>query len=99
MGIAALCLAQAHPVALLSTSGILGVTSLYLSVRLAHSSLMNKLNARAAHFRSQAHASEDEDERKTSVDHESEEKEEESHSDSEDYAEKENIISSKDNRL
>ncbi|XP_005101562.2 uncharacterized protein LOC101860260 [Aplysia californica] len=66
LGIAALCVAQSAPMALLSVSGVLGITSLYLSVRLAHSSLTNKLWARAAHMRSQAHASEDEDELKSS---------------------------------
>ncbi|CAG5118215.1 unnamed protein product [Candidula unifasciata] len=64
VGLAALCLAQAHPVAIASLSGSLGICCLLLSIRLAHSSLVSKLNARAPQIRSQAHASDDEDEMK-----------------------------------
>ena len=46
-------------------AGILGVSCLLLSVRLAHSSLMSKLEARDPLLRSHEHASDDEDEIKT----------------------------------
>ncbi|KAK3725567.1 hypothetical protein RRG08_042986 [Elysia crispata] len=65
MGIAALCVAQSNIVPLESVSGILGVSCLLLSVRLAHSSLMSKLEAREPLLRSHEHASDDEDEIKT----------------------------------
>ncbi|BFZ13107.1 hypothetical protein BsWGS_16146 [Bradybaena similaris] len=64
LGLASLCLSQANPVAVASVSGIVGISCLLLSIRLAHSSLVSKLNARAPHIRSQAHASDDEDEMK-----------------------------------
>ncbi|RUS71299.1 hypothetical protein EGW08_020942 [Elysia chlorotica] len=66
MGIAALCVAQSNTVPLESLSGVVGVSCLLLSVRLAHSSLMSKLQAREPLLRSHKHASDDEDEIKTS---------------------------------
>ncbi|XP_059173639.1 uncharacterized protein LOC131954125 [Physella acuta] len=66
LGIAALCVAQSNTNSMTSISGIVGVTCLLLSVRLAHSSLTNKLTAREPQVRGQAHSSEDEEDVKLS---------------------------------
>lgn len=56
-----------HCFLFLSLAGIIGVTCLILSIRLAHSSLASKLDAREPQLRSQARAWDDEDETKYSA--------------------------------
>ncbi|CAL1537775.1 unnamed protein product [Lymnaea stagnalis] len=65
IGIASLCLAQSNDDIVTSVSGLVGVACLFLSVRLAHSSLASKLTARAPLLRSQSRAWDDEDELKS----------------------------------
>ncbi|KAI8759564.1 hypothetical protein BgiBS90_031594, partial [Biomphalaria glabrata] len=67
IGIATLCLAQGHLNPFDGASGIIGVTCLILSIRLAHSSLASKLDVREPQLRSQARAWDDEDETKYSA--------------------------------